>query len=271
MHVNAALVTNRGQTYVIYNDDSVALLNECDMTVNGYHTLQSIFPGIPPSPTLAFRYIDGSLYFLHKLVRILERRYPLTVTGYKYLTVGIDVKLPSVVTIVLGDCHGKEMSLSPTVWSVLVEKKNVTLPLLQYEGTKDGQTKTSSRPTRRKKEKLETLRRLGIPVSKKVQTGTPLDEAACQELYKIRKIKKEKERSTSTEPIPVIDLTGDDTPPVVSQSPVSFSPPQHHNLFFLPQSQYPTPLSLPRRKSSSEKFGNPWKRFPSFFRIVNCV
>ncbi|XP_018407353.1 PREDICTED: matrix metalloproteinase-14-like [Cyphomyrmex costatus] len=37
MHVNAALVTNRGQTYVIFNDDSVALLNECDITVNGYH------------------------------------------------------------------------------------------------------------------------------------------------------------------------------------------------------------------------------------------
>ncbi|KYN01996.1 hypothetical protein ALC62_07213 [Cyphomyrmex costatus] len=140
MHVNATLVTSRGQTYVIYNDDSVTLLNECDMTVNGYHTLQSIFPGIPPFPTLAFRYIDGSLYFLHKLVRILERRYPLTVTGYKYLTVGIDVKFPSVVTIVLGDCHGKEMSLSPTVWSELVEKKNVILPLLQYEETKGKRT-----------------------------------------------------------------------------------------------------------------------------------
>ncbi|KYN08425.1 hypothetical protein ALC62_00592 [Cyphomyrmex costatus] len=84
MHVNAALVTNRGQTYVIFNDDSVALLNECDMTVNGYHTLQSIFPGIPPSPTLAFRYIDGSLYFLHRLVRILERRYPLILPLLQY-------------------------------------------------------------------------------------------------------------------------------------------------------------------------------------------
>ncbi|KYN07070.1 hypothetical protein ALC62_01972, partial [Cyphomyrmex costatus] len=137
---------NRGQTYVIFN----ALLNEYNMIVSGYHTIQSIFPGIPPSPTLAFRYIDGSLYLLRKhqyykfngttVVRILERRYPLTVTGYKYLTVGIDVKLPSVVTIVLGDCHGKEMSLSPTVWSELVEQKCVILPLLQNNDNKEKRT-----------------------------------------------------------------------------------------------------------------------------------
>ncbi|XP_018405480.1 PREDICTED: matrix metalloproteinase-2-like [Cyphomyrmex costatus] len=81
MHVNAALVTNRGQTYVIFNDDSVALLNECDMTVNGYHTLQSIFPGIPPSPTLAFRYIDGSLYFLHKRQYYKFNEFTRTVTN----------------------------------------------------------------------------------------------------------------------------------------------------------------------------------------------
>ncbi|XP_018405106.1 PREDICTED: 72 kDa type IV collagenase-like [Cyphomyrmex costatus] len=66
MRVNAALVTNRGQTYVIFDGESVASMNECDMTVNEYHSLKAIFPGIPPSPILAFRYIDGSLYFLHK-------------------------------------------------------------------------------------------------------------------------------------------------------------------------------------------------------------
>ncbi|KYM95154.1 hypothetical protein ALC62_14210 [Cyphomyrmex costatus] len=91
-----------------------------------------------------FYYIFSYLIFFFryraKVVRILERRYPLTVTGYKYLTVGIDVKLPSVVTIVLGDCHGKELSLSPTVWSELVGKKNVILPLLQYEETKGKRT-----------------------------------------------------------------------------------------------------------------------------------
>ncbi|KYN05854.1 hypothetical protein ALC62_03207 [Cyphomyrmex costatus] len=63
-------------------------------------------------------------------VRILERRYPLTATGYKYLAVGIDVKLPCEVTIVLGDSHSKEMFLSPTVWSELVEQKRTILPLL---------------------------------------------------------------------------------------------------------------------------------------------
>ncbi|XP_018394980.1 PREDICTED: uncharacterized protein LOC108773613 [Cyphomyrmex costatus] len=81
MHVNAALVTNRRQTYVIYNDDSVALLNEFDMTVNGYHTLQSIFPGIPSSPTLAFRYIDGSLYFLHKRQYYKFNKFTRTITN----------------------------------------------------------------------------------------------------------------------------------------------------------------------------------------------
>ncbi|XP_018397717.1 PREDICTED: matrix metalloproteinase-14-like [Cyphomyrmex costatus] len=81
MHVNAALVINRGQTYVIYNDDSVALLNECHMTVNGYHTLQSIFPGIPPSPNLAFRYIDWSLYFLHKRQYYKFNEFTRTVTN----------------------------------------------------------------------------------------------------------------------------------------------------------------------------------------------
>ncbi|KYN04637.1 Matrix metalloproteinase-14, partial [Cyphomyrmex costatus] len=145
MRVNAALVTNRGQTYVIFDGDSVALMNECDMTIREYHSLKAIFPGIPSSPTAAYRYIDGSLHFLQKrqyykfnetTVRILERRYPLTATGYKYLTVGINVKLPCEITVVLGDSHGKEMFLSPTVWSELIEHKRVILSLLQPENTK---------------------------------------------------------------------------------------------------------------------------------------
>ncbi|XP_011065437.1 PREDICTED: uncharacterized protein LOC105152710 [Acromyrmex echinatior] len=49
--------------------------------------------------------------------RILERRYSLTITGYKYLIIGIDVTLPSHVTITLGDCHGKEILFSPDIWS----------------------------------------------------------------------------------------------------------------------------------------------------------
>ncbi|XP_011058909.1 PREDICTED: uncharacterized protein LOC105148723 [Acromyrmex echinatior] len=59
-------------------------------------------------------------------VRILERRYPLTATGYKYLNIGINVTLPSYVTIILGDCHGKEIPLSPDIWRELLEQKHTS-------------------------------------------------------------------------------------------------------------------------------------------------
>ncbi|XP_018405251.1 PREDICTED: matrix metalloproteinase-24-like [Cyphomyrmex costatus] len=81
MRVNAALVTNRGQTYVIFDGDSVALMNECDMTISEYHSLKSIFPGIPPSPTVAYRYIDGSLYFLQNRQYYKFNEFTRTVTN----------------------------------------------------------------------------------------------------------------------------------------------------------------------------------------------
>ncbi|KYQ56423.1 hypothetical protein ALC60_04653, partial [Trachymyrmex zeteki] len=68
--------------------------------------------------------------------RILEKRYPLTVTGYKYLNIGINVKLPSYINIILGDCYGKEVPLSPDIWKELLEQKRVILSLLQYDENK---------------------------------------------------------------------------------------------------------------------------------------
>ncbi|XP_018398166.1 PREDICTED: matrix metalloproteinase-14-like [Cyphomyrmex costatus] len=81
MRVNAALVTNRGQTYVIFDGDSVALMNECDMTIREYHSLKAIFPGIPSSPTAAYRYIDGSLHFLQKRQYYKFNEFTQTVTN----------------------------------------------------------------------------------------------------------------------------------------------------------------------------------------------
>ncbi|KYN33992.1 hypothetical protein ALC56_11656 [Trachymyrmex septentrionalis] len=107
---------------------------------DGPHVLQALFPGIPSVPTLAFRYMDGNLHQIaHRpIVGILERRYPLTVTGYKYLNIGINVKLPFYVTIILGDCHGKEIPLSSDIWRELLEQKHVILSLLQYDENNRG-------------------------------------------------------------------------------------------------------------------------------------
>ncbi|RLU21127.1 hypothetical protein DMN91_005754 [Ooceraea biroi] len=64
--INAALNSHTGRTYVIYNDYAVLEMNECNMTARGYHTLQTVFPGIPSSVRTAYRYTDGHLYFVHR-------------------------------------------------------------------------------------------------------------------------------------------------------------------------------------------------------------
>ncbi|XP_018378152.1 PREDICTED: uncharacterized protein LOC108770893, partial [Trachymyrmex cornetzi] len=56
--INTVVNTNRGQTYVIFNNNDVAQIDECNMSVRSYHSLQAVFPGIPSAPTLAFRYMD---------------------------------------------------------------------------------------------------------------------------------------------------------------------------------------------------------------------
>lgn len=65
--------------------------------------------------------------------RILTRRYTLTKTGYKFLDIGVVVGSPSHVSIVLGDCHGKEISFSPDSWRKLVEQKQTILKSLRSD------------------------------------------------------------------------------------------------------------------------------------------
>lgn len=57
-----------------------------------------------------------------EFARILGRRYSLTKTGYKYLDVGITARQPSTVEILIGDWHGKKISLSPETWKELVNQ-----------------------------------------------------------------------------------------------------------------------------------------------------
>jgi hypothetical protein len=65
--------------------------------------------------------------------RILARRYLLTRTGYKYLDVGVNIGPPSTVVIALGDCHGKEIYLTPEMWRAFVERKRDILSHLQSD------------------------------------------------------------------------------------------------------------------------------------------
>ncbi|KAL6417304.1 hypothetical protein ACFW04_012853 [Cataglyphis niger] len=57
-------------------------------------------------------------------LRILGRRYSLTKTGYKHLEICINVSRPSFVEIVLGDNHGKEISLTPDTWKELLDLRS---------------------------------------------------------------------------------------------------------------------------------------------------
>ena len=54
------------------------------------------------------------------------------------MNIGINVTLPSCVTIILGNCHGKEIPLSPDIWRELLEQKHVILSLLQYDENNKG-------------------------------------------------------------------------------------------------------------------------------------
>ncbi|KAL6265710.1 hypothetical protein P5V15_002512 [Pogonomyrmex californicus] len=64
-------------------------------------------------------------------VRILERKYSLTKTGYKFLNVCVTLERFSRVNIILGDSHGKEVSMSPDTWRQLVEQRHVFSKYLQ--------------------------------------------------------------------------------------------------------------------------------------------
>ncbi|KYN02290.1 hypothetical protein ALC62_06899 [Cyphomyrmex costatus] len=68
-----------------------------------------------------------------RAVRILSRRYDLTATGYKFLEIGINVGPPSYVEIVLGDHHGRELSMSLETWKELYEQRLNIYNLLRNE------------------------------------------------------------------------------------------------------------------------------------------
>ncbi|EZA52472.1 hypothetical protein X777_08643, partial [Ooceraea biroi] len=58
-----------------------------------------------------------------RAVRILNSRYALTATGYKYLDIGINVGPPSYVEIAIGDHRGNELILSLETWKGLYEQQ----------------------------------------------------------------------------------------------------------------------------------------------------
>ncbi|KAL6256668.1 hypothetical protein P5V15_012785 [Pogonomyrmex californicus] len=54
--INAAVNTNAGLTFAIYNE-IVAEIDDCSMIVIRHNSLHTIFPGIPSAVTSAIRYI----------------------------------------------------------------------------------------------------------------------------------------------------------------------------------------------------------------------
>ncbi|KYQ47231.1 Matrix metalloproteinase-14 [Trachymyrmex zeteki] len=78
--INIVINTNRGQTYAIFDDHDVAQVDECSMSIRACHTLQLVFPGIPPALTLAFRHIDGNIYFANKQQFYKFNEFTKTVT-----------------------------------------------------------------------------------------------------------------------------------------------------------------------------------------------
>ncbi|EZA62956.1 Matrix metalloproteinase-16, partial [Ooceraea biroi] len=140
--INAALNSHTGRTYVIYNDYAVLEMDECIMMARGYHTLQTVFPGIPSSVRTAYRYTDGHLYFIHRdrffaynefTETVTSRRYNLIRTGYKYLEIGIGVP-PTLDTatlhVAMGDTTGKKILLNAEMWKGLVDSRAIVCDYL---------------------------------------------------------------------------------------------------------------------------------------------
>ena len=78
--IDTVVNTNRGQTYAIFNNNDVAQIDECSMSVRLYQSLRAVFPGIPSAPTLAFRYMNGNLYFAKKQQFYKFNEFTRTVT-----------------------------------------------------------------------------------------------------------------------------------------------------------------------------------------------
>ena len=87
--IDTVVNTNRGQTYAIFNGNDVAQIDECSMTVRSFQPLQAVFPGIPPAPTLAFRYINGNLYFAKQQQFYTFNEFTKTVTEVSKFNINI--------------------------------------------------------------------------------------------------------------------------------------------------------------------------------------
>ncbi|XP_071578662.1 matrix metalloproteinase-18-like [Temnothorax nylanderi] len=61
--INGAVNTYRGRSFVVFNGNSVAEIDECAKRVIRFTPLETTFPGIPTGVTSIFRYVDGNLYF----------------------------------------------------------------------------------------------------------------------------------------------------------------------------------------------------------------
>jgi len=55
--------------------------------------------------------------------RILERRFALTATAYKYLDIGINLGLMSSVEMLLGDNKGNQIILPHATWKTFIERR----------------------------------------------------------------------------------------------------------------------------------------------------
>ncbi|XP_020299177.1 matrix metalloproteinase-14-like [Pseudomyrmex gracilis] len=53
--INTAFQSSMGHTYVIFNNDSVAVVNDCNVRIKEYNKLKLTFPGVPPSMSLAYK------------------------------------------------------------------------------------------------------------------------------------------------------------------------------------------------------------------------
>ena len=78
--INAAFNTNTGRSFVIYDDERVAEIDECTRKVSNHYPLKVIFPGVPTVISSAFRHIDGHLYFISKREYFKFNEFEDTVT-----------------------------------------------------------------------------------------------------------------------------------------------------------------------------------------------
>ncbi|EFN68831.1 hypothetical protein EAG_07451 [Camponotus floridanus] len=138
--INSAINTHAGRSYVIYNDDKIAEINNCAMTATrhgaGYVFRDTICDngGLPSRRRWNKNWLyKREINFAKHPIRILGRRYPLTKTAYKYVDIAVVVKRESQVDIVLGDCHGKKISLTPDMRKDLLTLRNDILSYFEND------------------------------------------------------------------------------------------------------------------------------------------